>query len=92
VVDDLKWFHQHVATSSGICVFKATDWLIEETDLTAYGDVSAVGMGFYFHELSRGTPAWSSQGRDFLLQMHSKVPKWLAVYSDNSNTVDIFSS
>jgi hypothetical protein len=54
VLDDLKSFRQYVETSSDICVFKATDWLIEETDLTAYGDASTVGMGFYFHELSRG--------------------------------------
>jgi hypothetical protein len=54
VVEDLHWFQAHVEVSSGVCVFEAMDWGIENADLTAYSDASALGMGFYFVEGSVG--------------------------------------
>jgi hypothetical protein len=54
VTDNLSWFISHVESSYGICVFEATDWSADEADVTAYGDASNVGMGFYFAESKSG--------------------------------------
>jgi hypothetical protein len=54
VTDDMSWFISHVECSYGIRVFKATDWSADEADVTAYGDASGIGMGFYFAESKSG--------------------------------------
>ena len=51
VADDLHWFTSHIKQSIG---FEVTDWAADEADLTAYGDASGIGMGFYFVESSKG--------------------------------------
>jgi hypothetical protein len=53
-VDVLQWFISHVETLYGIRIFEATDWAADEANLTAYGDASGVGMGFYFVESNNG--------------------------------------
>jgi len=49
-----------------------TDLSIEEASYTAYGDVSMLGMGFYFTEMSCVVsvcaPAKPTKGCHFLLQ------------------------
>jgi hypothetical protein len=108
VVDDLQWFYHHVESSSGIHVFEATDWSLEEADLTAYGDASALGMGSYFRKSNSGfqSTLLHNPPKDVIFYFEalmvlaiventcsqSKIPKHLVVFSDNSNTVDIFSS
>jgi hypothetical protein len=54
ITDHLDWFISHVQTSYGIPVFQATDWAADEADVTAHGDASRVGMGFYFAESNTG--------------------------------------
>ena len=108
VVDDLKWFNGHVESSFGVRIFEATDWSIEEADYTAYGDASALGMGFYLAESSCGFQSElpPNPPKDVIFYFEaltvlaivenvcsqSWLPKRLVVFSDNSNTVDIFSS
>jgi hypothetical protein len=108
VTDDLSWFISHVESSYGIRVFEATDWSADEADVTAYGDASGVGMGFYFAESNSGFQSVLPHDppKDVIfffealtvlsiVQMvcsRPSIPKRLVVFSDNMNTVDIFSS
>jgi hypothetical protein len=108
VVEDLRWFQAHVEVSSGVRVFEATDWSFKDADLTAYGDASALGMGFYFVEGNVGFQSHLPHDppKDVIFYFEaltvlcvleracsrSPVPKRVVVFSDNSNTVDIFSS
>jgi hypothetical protein len=108
VVDDLHWFVSHVESSYGIRIFEATDWAANEAELTVYGDASGVGMGFYVVESSAGFQSTLPHNtpKDVIFYFEalvvlsivekvcsqSSVPKRLVVFSDNMNTVDIFSS
>jgi hypothetical protein len=108
VADDLSWFVLHVEQSEGIRVFEATDWTADEADLTAYGDASGIGMGFYFVESRTGFQSTLPHGppKDVIFYFealavlsivkeacsHIHIPKRLVVFSDNMNTVDIFHS
>jgi hypothetical protein len=108
VTDNLSWFISHVESSYGICVFEVTDWSADEVDVTAYGDTSGIRMGFYFAESKSGFQPMLPHDlpKDvifffealtvlFIIQMvcsHPSIPKQLVVFSDNMNTIDIFSS
>jgi hypothetical protein len=108
VTDDLSWFISHVESSYGIRVFEATDWSADEVDVTAYGDASSIGMGFYFAESKSGfqsvLPHDPTKDVIFFFKAltvlcivqimcsRPSIPKRLVVFSDNMNTVDIFSS
>jgi hypothetical protein len=54
VVNNLHWLYDHIEASFGVRIFKVTDWSIDQADWTAYGDVSALGMGYYFVETRCG--------------------------------------
>jgi hypothetical protein len=108
VIDDLRWFISHVETSYGIRVFEATDWAADEADLTAYGDASGVGMGFYFIDSLEGFQSTLPHGppKDVIFYFEAltvlcivekactltSIPQRLVVFSDNMNTIDIFNS
>jgi hypothetical protein len=108
VTDNLCWFISHAESLYGIRVFEATDWSADEADVTAYGDASGVGMGFYFAESKSGFQSVLPHNppKDVIfffealtvlsiVQMvcsRPSIAKCLVVFSDNMNTVDIFSS
>jgi hypothetical protein len=107
VVDDLRWLYDHVEASYRIRVFEATDWSIDQVDYTAYGDASTMGMGYYFVETKCGyqshLPLNPPKDVIFYFEaltilavvenvcLHTWLPKRLVVFSENSNTVNIFS-
>jgi hypothetical protein len=108
VVDDLCWLTQIVVGSSGIHIFETMDWAVDDANLVAYGDASGIRMGFYFVDLKTDyqLDLPHSPPKDMIFYFEaltvlaiikkacilSPLPKCLVVFSDNSNTVDIFSS
>jgi hypothetical protein len=108
VVMDLSWFAAKVEKSNGVHVFQATDWDPGEADVTAYGDACMNGMGYYFthnwHGFQSVLPHAPPKTTIFYFEaltvcaiVHAAtrltpVPRRLAIYSDNTNTVNIFQS
>ncbi|KAJ6616973.1 hypothetical protein B0H10DRAFT_2218959 [Mycena sp. CBHHK59/15] len=72
VMNDLSWFLGHVHQSDGIHLLELLDWDPADTDLTAYGDASLSGLGFYFPALGVGyqskPPANALAGNIFYLE------------------------
>ena len=108
VVKDLDWFVSHVRNSDGVFLFKDVDWDAEQADLTAYSDACLSGLGFFFEDLRKGYQCLVPQDppKDTIFYFEalavasavdaatrlSSVPTRLLVFSDNTNTVNIFHS
>jgi hypothetical protein len=108
VLDDLTWFTDHVERSDGVHVFEATNWSFDDADLVAYADASSFGMSYFFPALHQGfqssLPHAPPKNTIFYFEalavcsaIHaayslSHTPKRLVIFSDSSNTVDIFNS
>ena len=108
VVRDLHWFSSHVRQSDGIYLFEDVDWDKERADVIAYSDACLSGLGFYFERSKEGfqclVPDQAPKDTIFYFEALAVVsvvdavtrlavvPSRLLVYSDNTNTVDIFHS
>jgi hypothetical protein len=108
VVRDLEWFVAHVKQSNGIYLFSDQEWGIHEADIISYSDACMSGIGFFFERSREGfqCPVPSSPPKDTIFYFEAlavvsvvdavtrlpSTPARLLVYSDNSNTVDIFHS
>jgi hypothetical protein len=106
--EDLTWLLKHLGSASGIYVYEALSWDPHTSDLTIYCDACLTGMGFYiptlalaFHSPVPGDPP---PGAIFFFEalavcsaLHwsstfAPRPRTLTIFSDNTNSVDIFSS
>jgi hypothetical protein len=108
VVRDLDWFLSHVRTSDGVYLFENVDWDIHQADVTAYSDACLSGLGFYLEHSREGfqcsVPQNPPKNTIFYFEALAvvsvvdamsrcpTVPSRILVYSDNSNTVNIFHS
>ena len=108
VVCDLVWFESHVRQSNGVYLFENVDWNILEADIVAYSDACLSGLGFFFDRTKEGFQCVVPQSppKDTIFYFEalavvsvvdavarlSTTPVRLLIYSDNSNTVDIFHS
>jgi hypothetical protein len=108
VVRDLRWFLAHVEQSDGIYVFGDVEWGVHQADITAFSDACMSGLGFYFVHSREGfqSPVPGSPPANTIFFFEAlavvsvveavtrlpSIPARLLVYSDNSNTVDIFHS
>lgn len=108
VVDDLNWFKFHVDRSDGVYLFEDVDWSVQRADEVAYCDACLSGLGFYFERLKEGFQCVVPQSapRDTIFYFEAlavvsvvdaatrlpSIPARLLIYSDNTNTVDIFHS
>ena len=108
VLRDLDWFSSHVRRSDGVHLFEDVDWNAERADAVAYADACLSGLGFYFERLKRGyqctIPHQAPKDTIFYFEAlavvsvvdavtkFSTIPSKLLIYSDNTNTVDIFHS
>ncbi|KAF7305905.1 hypothetical protein HMN09_00744700 [Mycena chlorophos] len=72
VVRDLEWFVGHLEISSGIHLLEVTDWDATDADITAFGDASLAGIGFYFPDsgiaFQSSPPAYAPAGNIFFLE------------------------
>jgi len=108
VVQDLRWFMSHVQRSDGIFLFKNIDWQASQADIIAYSDACLSGLGFYLQDTCEGfqceVPHDSPRDTIFYFEAlavvsvvetvtHlSSIPHRLLIFTDNTNTVDIFHS
>jgi hypothetical protein len=108
VVQDLEWFLAHVRSSNGVYLFEDVDWDVHQADVTAYADACLSGLGFFFEQYREGFQCILPQDppKDTIFYFEAlavvsvvdavtrlpAVPARLLVYSDNTNTVDIFHS
>jgi hypothetical protein len=108
VVRDLDWFVSNVRHSDGVFLFDDVNWDAERADVTVYTDACLSGLSFFFinsqkgfqsavpHDAPKNTIFYFEalavvSAVDAVTRMTS-VPTRLLVFSDNSNTVDIFHS
>ena len=108
VIRDLTWFQSHVQMSNGIYLFEDVDWDTERADITAYSDACMSSLGFFFQQSREGFQCLVPQNppKDTIFYFEAlavvsvvdavtrlpSVPARLLVFSDNTNTVNIFHS
>jgi hypothetical protein len=108
VVRDLTWYVSHVQRSDGVYLFEDVDWGSESADFVAYSDACLSGLGFFFQRSREGfqcnIPQCPPKDTIFYFEALAVVsvveavtrlptiPARLLVFSDNTNTVNIFHS
>ena len=108
VIQDLNWFVSHVRQLDGIYLFQDVNWTTDHADFVAYADACLSGLGFFLEDTREGfqceVPHDPPRDTIFFFEAlavvsvveavtHlSPVPERLLIFSDNTNTVDIFCS
>jgi hypothetical protein len=108
VVQDLTWFQSHVRLSNGVYLFEDVDWDVECADVVAYSDACMSSLGFFFLQSKEGFQCLVPQNppKDSIFYFEAlavvsvidavtrlpSTPARLLVFSDNTNTVNIFHS
>ena len=108
VVRDLEWFVAHVQRSDGVYLFGDVEWGTHQADITSFSDACMSGLGFFFVHSGEGFQCHvpDSPPKDTIFFFEAlavtsvvdavtrlpSIPARLLIYSDNSNTVDIFHS
>jgi hypothetical protein len=103
---DLMWAVTHIKNSDGVHLFKSMTWTPSLADFVIYCDACPEGMGFWYPVSKDGyfapTPVNVPTDVIFyfealsvlsaLAHVQSKAPKGskILIYTDNTNTVDIF--
>ena len=106
VVRDLEWFGTHVDRSDGVYLFQDVDWSEQQADIIAYTDACLSGLAFFLKHSKEGfqcvIPRCPPKNTIFYFEALAvvsaveavtrlpSIPSRLLVYSDNTNTVDIF--
>jgi hypothetical protein len=108
VVGDLEWFLSHVRRSKGVYLFEEVDWNAQQADVTMFTDACLSGLGFFFERSQEGfqciVPQDPPKNTIFYFEALAvvsavdaatrlrPVPTRLLIFSDNTNTVDMFHS
>ena len=108
VRDDLSWAARHIESATGIRMLRALDWDPVSADFIAYCDACPEGLGYCFPSAALGfcapTPEDPPTSSIFyfealcvlcaLQDISTRVEPYsrVAIYTDNQNTVQIFSS
>ena len=108
IVRDLCWFHSYVLRSDGIYLFEDVNWNNEQADLTVYSDACMSSLAFFIENFLAGyqcsVPLNPPKDSIFYFEALAvvcavdtatkldTVPSRLLIFSDNTNTVDIFHS
>jgi hypothetical protein len=108
VVRDLDWFVSHVKRSDGVYLFEDVDWDVQQADVTAFSDACMSGLAFFLERTKDGFQCLVPQDppKDTIFFFEAlavvsvvdaatrlpSIPKKLLIFTDNSNTVDIFHS
>ena len=91
-----------------VYLFEDVDWDVQHADVTAYSDACMSGLGFFFKQSKKGyqclVPQDPPKGTIFYFEALAvvsvmnaitqlpSIPTRVLIFSDNSNTVDIFHS
>lgn len=104
---DLEWGEKHIKNSSGVLLLRELDWALGDADFTVFCDASIVGLAFWIENSNEGffspVPKDIPKEKNFFREalavvsaITELVPKLsgqrIVIYSDNENTVAIFSS
>lgn len=107
VSKDLEWGRNHIKALNGVIILKELDWTLGNSDLSIFCDASLAGLGFWVEKTNQGfyakVPKEIPDNMNFLREafcvasaLNEFAPKLkncrLVVYTDNQNTVDIYSS
>jgi hypothetical protein len=108
VRSDLLWAIRHIRNSDGIQLLKSIAWDVAEADYVVYCDACPEGLGFWYPQTKEGfhaaTPSHISREYIFYFEalcvvsaldhIQARAPKHakIIIYTDNTNTVDIFRS
>lgn len=106
--DDLMWAVTHIKASDGVHLFKSFTWTPSLADFVIYCDACPEGLGFWYPISKDGyyasTPVNVPSNVIFyfealsvlsaIVNVQTKAPRGskILIYTDNSNTVDIFRS
>jgi len=108
VREELMWAADHIRASTGVHLLRTIDWGLEDSNLTIYCDACLEGMGFWYpdHSLGYYSPVPFEVPTDFIFYYEalcvlsalrqaaetSETPIRIIIFTDNTNTVDIFNS
>ena len=108
VRDDLLWAASQIKINSGVFLLRASDWNPSDADTVIYCDACLDGMGFwypvngdaFYSRVPLDVPSHLIFYYEALCVLcaledavsHLTSPSRIAIYTDNSNTVDIFNS
>jgi len=106
--DDFAWAARHIESSSGVHIFRASEWDPSLADFTAYCDACPEGLGFWYPSMQLGFYAPTPKDCEIpvifyfealcvfcaLKDIAPRVHKGarVVIYTDNMNTVQIFNS
>ena len=106
IQDDLLWAITHIESSDGIDLFKSRHWIPSMADYVIYCDACPNGMGFWYlaskDRYYAPTPVNVPSNVIFyfkclcvvsaIINVQARTPHGskILIYTDNSNTVDIF--
>ena len=105
---ELIWIAEHLEHMTGILFLDSLEWGINLADIKVQTDASSKGLGIWLPDLTTGfyseVPNKADDGIFFnealavvsalliMLRQLSPKPRWILIYTDNTNTVDIFNS
>lgn len=105
---DLNWALSHIRRLSGTRLIKTTKWEPSDADITIYADACLEGMGFWYpgHRVGFYAPTPFNPPSHLIYYFealcvvsalshaaqHGARSSKVVIYTDNFNTVDIFSS
>lgn len=108
IMHKLHWLLNHFCHSNGLFFFQTIAWHPLEADITIYIDTSLSGIGMWSPDLCVGfycdIKTHTPTSKNFYYEAYivmcalcwathlSTIPQQLVVFSNNSNTVDIFNS
>jgi len=106
--EDFRWAADKLESSSGVLLLKSIHWGLSDATYVIYCDACPSGMGFWYPGLGIGfvspTPTHENPLLIFyfealcvlsaLYDAHKRSPSGsrILIYTDNSNTVDIFNT
>ena len=105
---DLSWAIHHIRNSDGVQLLKSVAWNVEEADFIVFCDACPEGLGFWYPQTKEGfhAPTRPNISNEYIFyfealcvvsaldHVQTRAPKRskIIIYTDNSNTVDIFRS
>jgi hypothetical protein len=108
VRDDLSWALDKIKSSSGMLLLESTSWTLDMATFTLYCDTCPTGLGIWYPDLNLGfvaeTPSDDVSHLIFYFEalcvlcafldacVRSRSFGRIVIFTDNQNTVDIFSS
>ncbi|KAF8804743.1 hypothetical protein BYT27DRAFT_7225344 [Phlegmacium glaucopus] len=93
---DFEWAINHLKSSNSVQILKSLSWTPSTAHFTIYCDVCPDRLGFWYPDSKEGyyapTPVNVPSNVIFYFESLSPPGSKIVIYTDNSNTVDIFRS